>query len=121
VPGPAGAQGPQGEIGPQGPPGSATGNLIFKRLSDSDNDPVCEAQAVGQGWCPNGYSGLNKWKITDPRVTENSIVSLTIDGPDEKNYDVCGVTQIIGGEGFVVYCSGGLGDGTDLNYVIINP
>jgi hypothetical protein len=95
--------------------------LIFERLADPAEDPVCEAQSVGQGWCPSGYSGLNKFKITDPRVTENSIVSLTIDGPDGKNYDVCDVTQIIGGEGFVVYCSGGLADGTYLNYVIINP
>lgn len=121
VPGPAGLQGPQGETGPQGQPGSDAGNMIFKRLMDLDDDPFCEAQSVGRGWCPSGYSGLNKWKITDSSVTENSIVSLTIDGLDETNYDVCGVTQIIGGEGFMVYCSGGLSDGTNLNYVIINP
>lgn len=121
--GPEGPPGPKGETGPQGPAGPAgtlSGNIIVERLTDTD-DPECEAKTPGQGWCPDTYSGIYSWDIKDSRVTEKSIISISIDSSDKLNIRVCSVLNVMGGEGFTIYCTGGLADGTKLNYAIINP
>ena len=74
------------------------------------------------GWCPEDPVRL--YQISDTDVTENSLISVSLDSPMLDDNVICSVIDVTPGSDFLIRCEA---DGTeiqpltDLNYVIINP
>ena len=127
------SEGPQGEKGLPGEPGEDgdPGAVIYQEHLEDSNDQACE-NAVGPptsletlGWCPN--SEKNIFIIHDDRITPASVVVANL-GELVVPFQNCQV-QFINTSIFPVApsfnftCAAfpGPPDGTQLNYVIINP
>jgi len=96
--------------------GSGNENFIFRHVIDENGD--------GVGWNPNGNT--KNFLITDEGINANSIVSITIVKPI-NNVDLipkCNEHIVeMSTDSYLlrIDCSAILPEGTQLNYVIMNP
>ncbi len=91
-------------------------NFIFRHVADDNGD--------GAGWNPNGNT--KNFLITDEGINANSVVSITIVKPignedlvpncNEHIVEMPTDSYLLG-----IDCSSRLPEGTQLNYVIMNP
>jgi len=91
-------------------------NFIFRHIADENGD--------GAGWNPNGNT--KNFLITDEGININSVVSITIVKPvvNEDLIPNCNehiVEMPIDSYLLGIDCSSRLPEGTQLNYVIMNP
>jgi hypothetical protein len=96
--------------------GMGNGNLIFRHVTDEN--------VGGAEWNPNGAT--KNFLITDEEINANSVVSITINKPigNEELIPNC-LEQIVetSNDSYAlgIDCSSQLPEGTQLNYVIMNP
>ena len=96
--------------------GGGNENFIFRHLADENED--------GVGWNPGGIT--KNFLITDDAIYTNSVVSITIIKPigneelvpncNEHIVETSSDSYLLG-----IDCSSRLPEGTQLNYVIMNP
>jgi len=94
--------------------GGGNENFILRNIADEN----------GAEWNPNGNTRI--FLITDEEINANSFVSITIVKPIGNDFLVPKCSEHIGempNDSYLlrIDCSSGLPEGTQLNYVIMNP